>query len=191
MRLNDTLEQLIQSEGDLLCRFIHKLGTRKLGLSLAPQEVVNQAVVYALQNPQQFTSRSRQDLLRYLYWKTKCILLDEARHRGRTLRLGENSPEELRKHYRESGILPSPTFTMHRKAKQDVIRKFLDMIPEPQCRQAVELTFIDELQPREAAKLMGLSTGEFRNVFRRGFRFLTRVAESARVHGLLTTGTTS
>lgn len=191
MKLQDRFEQVLFEHGQELSKYLKYFSRNRLGLSADSEDLVNQAVLYALENPEQFKGRSQHELLRYLFWKTKCLLLDETRRNGRFARLGERVSEEAIEIYDVNRVEPSPTATLQRRSKRDAVLQFLQRIHEPDCRQAVELVFLHNLQPRDAAQLMGKSAAEFRNAFRKGFRHLTKVASELKAKALITTGVTS
>lgn len=159
---------------------------------ITAEEILGEAVVYALEHPDRWEKQSDQHLYNSILWKCKRLVIDKMRRVGALSRAIEKQEEILAEKSRKGeDMAPSPTLVLHRQDKLSAVEKFLEELPEEEVRVAVRLVRIDGHTFKEAAEIMGKNSQEFRRIIRRGLAQIFRIAETHGGRKYITTGETS
>lgn len=188
MQVKSRLEKLLSEKESNILRYLNSLIRNNLRNRVSAQEVLDDAVCYLMEHPEQTECRSDKDLFLFLLWKSKKLVIDRARQ----IKTQDDSCFSIARTLDEQRwIAPSPSLVLHRLAKQISLRDCLNSLPSEEQKTALRLMRIEGLTSQQAAKRMGKTPEAVRKLVERGFASLVERIKGSGAKKFATTGETT
>lgn len=192
MDCKNRIESLLLDERSKCLNSINSLLGNHLRNIMEAEEVLDEALVYALQRTELWQSRSRKELMGFLLWKSKCIIIDKARAMKVEAKAIAEKESALAENERgKNGTEFSPTFVLHRQAKRTAMERYINMLRNEDQKSALRMVRIEGRSLADAARVMGKSPGAVEKLVERGFESLMRTIRGAGGWKFNTTGETT
>lgn len=192
MDVRERINGILSKKGPDLVRMIGSSIRGNIRQYINAEEILGEAVIYAIERPERWDGKSDRHLMHCLLWKAKRILVDKIRHLSVEARtLSRQETIEADRVAEGADMSPSATVLLHREEKCKAAQDFLNQILDHEAREAVRLVRVEMKSFREAAALMGKSHVDFRRVLRHGMEEILHIAQANAGHKLFTTGKTT